>query len=125
MPETAGPVQYAAAREAALDEMTRQAMPIENPVVLMIPDTKLRSFEKSPEGLKAEFEQWMTHDPDTRIKMVEDIGKRWTHPVELTRNMNFIIWLESVHPEGQKMVAARAFNWMFNIKEGENPNRRK
>lgn len=119
-----GPVQYSAAREAALDEMTRQSIPVE-PVVLSIPDTKLRSFERAPEGLKTEFEQWMTHDVDRRIELVEDIGKRWNHPVELTRNMNFVIWLESVHPMGSKLVAGRAFNFMFGAKEVQTEKKKK
>ena len=90
---------------------------VEDPVVLAMPDTALRSFERAPEGLKTEFSAWMTRVEKDRLSYVEDVSKRFPHQVEIQRNMNYIIWLESVHPEGSKTVAALAFNRLFQNKE--------
>ena len=90
---------------------------VDDPVVLAIPDTALRSFEKASEDLKTEFNAWMSRDEKDRLRFVEDIFKRFPHQIEVQRNMNYIIWLESVHPEGSKQVAALAFNRLFQSKE--------
>lgn len=92
---------------------------VSDPVVLAIPDTALRSFEKASEDLKTEFNAWMSRDPKSRLRYVEDIFTRFPHQVEVQRNMNYVIWLESVHPEGSKQVAALAFNRLFQSKEAE------
>ena len=90
---------------------------VDDPVVLAIPDTALRSFEKAPEDLKTEFNAWMSREAKERIRFTEDIYKRFPNRVEVQRNMNYIIWLESVHPDGSKQVAALAFNRLFESKE--------
>ena len=90
---------------------------VEDPVVIAMPDTALRSFERANESLKTEFNAWMSRGEKDRLRFVEDIFQRFSHQVEVQRNMNYVIWLESVHPEGSKSVAALAFNRLFQNKE--------
>ena len=111
------PVIYDAPRKAAADEVIRaRAVLLTKKEVSALMSDPLRSFEKAHELVKTELRCWMTHEEKARVKMAQEMHLS-RNESELQRDLNFVFWIESVHPKGSRNVAAVAFNGLFKNRE--------
>lgn len=107
------PIIYDAPREAMADEAIRaKAVLLEKKEVSGLFSDPLRSFEKASEKLKTELRCWMTREEKDRAVKVKELADG-DNEAERQRDMNFIIWFESLHPKGSRNIAALAFNRLF------------
>jgi hypothetical protein len=87
----------------------------------------MTSFEYYSSDIQAQLNAWTTFAVDDRKKKAALFGSpvladapvvgereanRWT-PARRHKVLNFIIWIESLHPKGSREVAAIAFNALF------------
>lgn len=82
----------------------------------------LTSFENFNSAVRTDLATWMTGTKDARIEKAKAFAAPLTEHFEATfkmtparrvKTLNYIIWLESVHPNGERDVAAVAFNGLF------------
>lgn len=94
----------------------------------------MTSFEYFHVEMQATFNAWMTLSLDDRKKRTALFGSpiltdakpilgrdqyKWT-PARRHKVLNYIIWIESLHGNGSREVAAIAFNALFGkAKKGE------
>jgi aromatic ring hydroxylase len=129
MPKTE-PVSYSAIEEAERDAAERSAMPRqmapnEKPRIEMDP---LTSFEHFHHEMQAILNSWMTLTLDSRTAKAKEFAKGISsymrESFRMTRErrhkiLNYVIWIESIHPHGDRDVAAIAFNGLFGIRKKE------
>lgn len=110
----------------AIDIPASRALPpnVEKPEIERDP---LTSFEHFHYQAKADLSNWMIFDKPERLKRAAVYGSqdlldakpifereeyRWTHR-RRHKVLNYIMWIESIHPKGDREVAAVAFNALF------------
>lgn len=87
----------------------------------------LTSFEYFHVDIQAQLNAWTTFSTEDRKKRTALFASpvladapvrasrdmyRWT-PARRHKVLNYIIWIESIHPQGSREVAALAFNGLF------------
>ncbi len=91
----------------------------------------LSYFETYHFQIQTDLKQWMTLSEEDRLKKARDFARSITErgdqdklavTLRITRDrrvkiLNYIIWIESHHPHGNRDVAAVAFNGLFGVKE--------
>jgi hypothetical protein len=78
----------------------------------------LRSFERERPQKKTDLLLWMTFQKEDRIRKIRFFVKEQMDGQDpdmntVYRDLNYIIWMESRHPLGDRDVAAVAFNNLF------------
>ncbi len=83
----------------------------------IIGDNPLNAFEVYHLQVKTDLDKWMTYSPEDRFARVKVFAARGNGEKvdedKRAKILNFIIWMESHHPQGDSMVAAIAFNGLF------------
>lgn len=116
------PQTYSAVMEAekASEEAKSAKKPIEQRVTIQA--DPLTSFEGFHVEVKTELTAWMTWGKEARLAKAEKYAAPLTKhseetfkltPVRRHKILNYIMWIESVHPHGDREVAAIAFNGLF------------
>jgi len=122
MPE---PVTHNASMHSVMVPKTREVPPNEEKVE--IEKDPLVSFEHFHFQIATDLRNWMTFTEDDRMRRTALFGSpvledakplwgrdeyKWT-PRRRHKVLNYIIWVESIHPLGKRSVAALAFNALF------------
>lgn len=115
---------YASNESVRIYAHEKKVEPLETPVIEKDP---LVAFEHFHGQMQADLRNWVTFEKDDRLRRVAlfaspvvadakaALGRdefKWS-PRRRHKVLNYIIWIESIHPLGNRDVAAAAFNAIF------------
>lgn len=115
--EDTAPTEYTASRVSA--EIPSDLLKPAAPPPPKIEGDPLKSFEYYHYQVQADLRNWITFGKEERIvkaKRFSNVQNEERYRIDPDRRhkiLNYIIWLESIHPQGDREVAAVAFNGLF------------